>query len=100
MDATKRAETALRLLTASIAGDDQDATDFLADIIERDAIYRHYEDDTGNPITCMADFAAAMHNDGAPVGTRPLASAGSTRPLCRMTPAERYADRQARRSKT
>ena len=96
MDTQKRAEVALKLLRVSMAADDQDATDFLADAIERDALYRHYATDAGEPILCMVALAAALNDDAGPIGTRPTASAArDNRPLCQMTTEERYQARKA-----
>jgi hypothetical protein len=86
-----------------MVADDEGAANFIANVIDRDGLWRCYSSDTsGNPFTTFDEFCREVNNefgDHAITGGRPRAfaigGAAGNPPLCEMTTAERYAARRA-----
>ena len=100
MDNPTRAQAAVKLLQAAMRDDNESATEFLADVIERGELWRCcITDDADEPFRSYADFVAAINaefDDSRVGGTAPVACARpDNRALCQMTTDERYRLRRA-----
>jgi hypothetical protein len=76
-DRRKRAAAAVKLLKHCAEIDDQDATDLIVGIIDREQLYREYQTDTDQPITSTLQLAQELGIETEPevAGTAPTASA-------------------------
>src|SRR3954452_13023698 len=63
MDSGTRAQAALKLLRAAMAADDQQAADFLVDVVSRDRLFLSYTTDGGERITSMQKFVDELNSD-------------------------------------
>lgn len=97
MDRKTRAEAAVKLLRSAMIGDDQNAADFLASIIEQEELYTECSDDNGEPITSMQQFVEEIDADAgysAPTASAASRFVGHRKP--QLSPDQRYQQRMAR----